>query len=147
MPELIHLYYISLLKYCCGQRMMSFSSDSINAGLINYLWTSNAYRSRRLITLIWSHTFHVISFIATVTIHYSFSREGMHRASPGSSLLKSTKKYSSFSKCFDSCTLYVCKLCSKFEFFWWISVTRVLPLSSRTTALTRACSPLTWYSI
>ena len=37
-------------------------------------WTSPAYGSRRLITLIWSHTCQfVISFITTVTTHYSFS--------------------------------------------------------------------------
>jgi len=35
--------------------------------------TSPAYRSRRLITLIWSHTCQFISCITTVTIHYSFS--------------------------------------------------------------------------
>ena len=58
--------------------------------------TSPAYRSRRLITLIWSHTCQfVISCIITVTIHYSFS-------------LPLQTQNSSFPQIYFKCTLNHC---------------------------------------
>ena len=65
--------------------LITLSLESASQG------TSPAYRSRRLITLIWSHTRQfVISFITAVTIHYSFS---LVSTTLGSKLIFSTNPF------------------------------------------------------